>query len=321
MSYFNEVFIKDFYGNHAEVSPMGDLRSVSPYRLVGATFTSGAIDNVSWSGSLFQGATIYQPSAEVELRTNTTANASASFASVRSARYIGGYGQRFRAQVQLGDTGAANNLRFWGAATVNDGCGFELSGSTLNAVTIKAGVYTRVPQASWNTDTNGSITLTNCNSYEIYWTNKSVYFVINDVLKHKASFSTTTWSNTMHLPVRLKNENFNDATSDVTLKCRTATIHRLGPAESAPLYRNITTAATYVLKSGPGRLHHIVVGTVAGNGSLLTIYDNTAGSGTVICTVTVNNQTAFQDLSFDLDFFTGLCIVSTGTWSATVVYE
>lgn len=48
---------------------------------------------------------------------------------------------------------------------------------------------------------------------------------------------------------------------------------------------NITTLATTVVKTGVGLLHTITINTSAANGTI-TIYDNTAASGTVIGTIT-----------------------------------
>lgn len=83
-------------------------------------------------------------------------------------------------------------------------------------------------------------------------------------------------------------------------------------------FTNITTNATTTAKSGAGTLHAITVNN-PGTTETLTIYDNTAGSGTKIGTVAVG--TNLTTLIFDLAFSTGLTIVSAGTttgdWTAT----
>jgi hypothetical protein len=80
-------------------------------------------------------------------------------------------------------------------------------------------------------------------------------------------------------------------------------------------YTNITTATTTVVKSGSGFLHAITVnGGTLGN---ITIYDNTAVSGTRIATLdTLNRQTYF----FDVVFKTGLTIVTAAATNITVSY-
>jgi hypothetical protein len=52
-------------------------------------------------------------------------------------------------------------------------------------------------------------------------------------------------------------------------------------------YANITTDATTTLKSVPGYLHTVCINTPAATGTI-TIYDNTAASGTKIGTITKN---------------------------------
>lgn len=76
-------------------------------------------------------------------------------------------------------------------------------------------------------------------------------------------------------------------------------------------YNHISTATTTTVKSGAGFLHALSVnlkGTVA---STITVYDNTAGSGTVIGVIdSLNLSGAFI---LDVAFGTGLTIVTTGT--------
>ena len=55
--------------------------------------------------------------------------------------------------------------------------------------------------------------------------------------------------------------------------------------ETGWAYRNITADATTVLKTGPGYLHTVCVNTPAATATI-TVYDNTAASGTKISTIT-----------------------------------
>jgi hypothetical protein len=85
-------------------------------------------------------------------------------------------------------------------------------------------------------------------------------------------------------------------------------------------FANITTNATTVVKNGgPGSLVRIVVNN-AGTAWVITVYDNTAGSGTKIATITA---TVVGDLDYGIEFATGLTIVTSGTTPGdlTVVYE
>lgn len=78
----------------------------------------------------------------------------------------------------------------------------------------------------------------------------------------------------------------------------------------------IATATTTTVKSGSGHLHSIVLGETAAGA--ITVYDNTAGSGTII--------TAFKasvvegTYLFDCQFSTGLTIVTAAASKLTVTY-
>ena len=76
-------------------------------------------------------------------------------------------------------------------------------------------------------------------------------------------------------------------------------------------YNNISAATTTVVKSGSGILHSICVnikGTVA---STTTVYDNTAASGNKIATI--DSLSALGSYLYDVEFSTGLTLVTTGT--------
>lgn len=85
-------------------------------------------------------------------------------------------------------------------------------------------------------------------------------------------------------------------------------------------YFNITSNATNTIKSGAGTLMSITVNN-PGTTEVLTIYDNTAGSGTKIGTVSVG--TAIATLTYNVAFTTGLTIISSGagTGDWTVSYR
>lgn len=84
-------------------------------------------------------------------------------------------------------------------------------------------------------------------------------------------------------------------------------------------YLNITGQATTVVKSGSGILHTICVNTPAAT-ETITIYDNTAASGTKIGTITVFAATN-PCLTYDVNFGTGLTLVTaTASSDLTVSY-
>jgi hypothetical protein len=88
-------------------------------------------------------------------------------------------------------------------------------------------------------------------------------------------------------------------------------------------YANITLAAptTTTLKSSPGVLHCITLNKPAATG-VITIYDNTAASGTTIGTITTPTSPQPVKLCYDVAFWTGLTIVTaTAAQDITVSFR
>lgn len=97
-------------------------------------------------------------------------------------------------------------------------------------------------------------------------------------------------------------------------------------------FRNITGNATTVVKSGSGRLHSIMINR-NWTGGTVTIYDNTAGSGTVIATLDVGTPSGgllsttgtpgpIMLGPMGLEFATGLTVVTSGSSNnnVTILY-
>lgn len=80
-------------------------------------------------------------------------------------------------------------------------------------------------------------------------------------------------------------------------------------------FGNVTTNTTSTLKTGAGVLHCVTV-NILGTTSQVVLYDNTAGSGTKIGTVTT--LIAGQTGCYDAAFATGLTIVTTGALAADI---
>lgn len=81
-------------------------------------------------------------------------------------------------------------------------------------------------------------------------------------------------------------------------------------------YANMTGSATTVIKSGAGVLFGVIVNN-PGTTITLTLYDNTAASGTKIGTIAL---AAGQNLLYGLSFGTGLTAVLSGSADVTIVY-
>jgi hypothetical protein len=318
MSYFAQTKVTDAWSDLVQIAPGGELSIVEPVRLAGGTFSGSTLDPNFATATVVGTGSVVQANGQITLRTGATANSSAVAQTIGVARFVGESANRYTGVVQLGDTGAANNIRRWGAFNGTDGFYFMLNGTTLYTATMRAGVETAVPFASWN-QTIAAPTLTNSNVYRIIYTTQRAFFMINNIPANLMTFPTATPTATYHLPVYGGNVNSGGGTADVTISARVTTIQRLGKFETQPVFGRITTAATQVLKYGPGTLHKIVLNNASG--TLITVYDNTAGSGTTIAIIDTPSQANPVTLFYDTAFNNGLTIVSTGTWDATVVYQ
>ncbi len=83
-------------------------------------------------------------------------------------------------------------------------------------------------------------------------------------------------------------------------------------------FLNLAAAATTTIKTGSGLLHAINVTTAGAAGSTITVYDNTAGSGTIIATI---DATAIHTYIFDIEFLTGLTVVIAGATAPKVTFS
>lgn len=112
---------------------------------------------------------------------------------------------------------------------------------------------------------------------------------------------------------RTQKTQLTDGTNDGTVKASSIPPLKTDTAfvvTNSPFsYTNITTAVTTTIKSGSGMLHTITINTTA-NGTL-TVYDNTAGSGTIIALIGAVNGMAPSCLIYDIQFNTGLTVVSS----------
>ena len=81
---------------------------------------------------------------------------------------------------------------------------------------------------------------------------------------------------------------------------------------------NITTATTTVVKTGPGVCVSVILNET--NAGTITVYDNTAGSGTKIGTIAAASAPA-SIFGYLCQFTTGLTVVTAGADDITVVYS
>jgi hypothetical protein len=324
MSFWTQSQLNDQYGFDAECTPTDELRVITPYRLVGSAFLGTGIDSNFWITSGISGGMLIASGAQLTLDTTAgSGNSSAAITSVRIARYIAGSANRFRAALQVNNTGVSNNIRRWGAYSTTDGAFFELNGTIINAVTRRASTDTKVASASWNGSTVVP-DITTSNTYEIYWTNTKAYFVINGTLNHTVSASANPWSDTMSPGIKMETINTNGVSTSNTIICRVAGISRLGSEDTQSIYKYQSgTTSGMVLKIGPGNLKRLTLSNIA-NTSVVTVYDGVNTNGNIIWSSgTMGNNSVPFSIDFDgCPFFTGLfLVVSTAASNVTVIYE
>jgi len=88
-------------------------------------------------------------------------------------------------------------------------------------------------------------------------------------------------------------------------------------ADSPYTHKYISTATTTAVKSGGGVLKSITVGETAAGA--ITVYDNTAGSGTTIAVLKASIVEGTYELN--VAFTTGLTVVTAAASKITVSYR
>lgn len=317
-------------GTHTAVSPMGALRTAEATRLVGTAF-GDTFDTNFWTKTTNTGTSTSTNSGGVlSLQTNPGGGAgsgnSAIVNSARTARYVAGKSNYIRMQIAC-PTVVGVNTRRWGAFDASNGYYFKWDGTTFSVGSRKSGIDTDVANGSFNGKLGSTYTPTvNITTYEIVWTNRTVWFSVGGVVLHSITATTTPSVATAHLKIGLECTNGANVNNN-TLNCQIASINRNGQLLTQPQFSNISTLATTVLKYGPGNLHSIVINTLPTSTGTVTLYDNTAGSGTPIAVITLNKATQASNIPASVDyrglaFSTGLTVVTAGAApNITVIYE
>lgn len=317
MSYFARVQIKDPYTeNVAKVDALGNLKTVEQVRLVGTAFSGSTKDTNFWTETVTGSGAVAQ-AGEISLTTGATADSTAKYVSTRKARKVTGASNQFRMVGRLTTDPQANNVRRCGAYDTNNGFFFQVNGETFGIGVRKATSDTIVASGSFNGNLGTTVVLTTTfGRFFIEYDHLSVKFFINDVLLHTITATTTALTATLDLPITMENNNTGGNTTDNGFEVLFATIVRIGRLETNPTSYYAGTNATTVLKYGAGQLKRIAITDNAGT---LIAYDNTAGSGTVLCNLDASKTVGTME--FDLPFNNGLTIVTAGTPKMTIVYE
>lgn len=307
-------------GNRAEVDTLGTLRTMTPVRLIGASFLGTTKDTNFWTEVVTGTGSITQ-AGEILVATGTTANSTSAYYANRKARKVTGATNQFRAVAKLGTATQANNLRRLGCYDANDGFFFQVNGTTFGVGARKGSVDTIVTSGSFNGNYGATVTMdTNIKMLIIEYDHLSTKFFVNGVLLHTIIGSTVALTNTLNLGIYMENNNSGGNVTNNTFYVRFACISRLGELLTTPLYYHISgNAATYVLKYGAGVLHNVVYNNTSGTS--LTIYDGVSAAGAVVGIITTASA-ALGVWNYEIPFSNGLTIVTVGnSLDATIVYE
>ena len=316
------------YNRFAFITPTQAL-TVSPLvRLVGTNFDGTTKDTNFWSETVANDGTATQK-GEIELSTSTTADGTAQYDSVRTARFVVGAALKFGGIYSFVTGPTTSNIRRMGAYDDDDGFFFQLSGSTFSVGSRTNATASPVDTLVSSGDFNGSYGATwtpTANTYykfDIEWTPLGAIFYVNGKILHKwqAGHLTTRLS----LPIRFENNNSGGQDEEVIFDCLGTVILREGDLLTAPssYYHASGLEGGTNLKVGAGAVHSIVFGSAANN-AVITLIDATSGATPVLWEY---DATGALGVPIEVDFRgmpfnDGLrIIVATGNASFTIIYE
>lgn len=320
-------------GHKVGVSPIRDLRTSQPFRVAGTTFIGTNIDTNFWTATTDAdvSSTVTQATSLMTLASGTANSGYANVVSVRPGRFIFAHPMLWRGAVRVTSAAVTLNTRRWGAFTTSgtppapqEGFYFEVSAAgVLSVVSCTGGTPNAVSSGSFNGEVSSYTLDTNVHAYEITYFVMGAWFSIDGVLIHTFT-PTTAKLAAMDLNIQVTSVNGASGTTSGVVELWASTLMRLGRDVTLPRSATFTaTTAGNTLKIGPGTVHALSVSSVGAN-SAITVYDNTAASGT---TLWASGAMGATTQPFDVDlhnspFYTGLTIViATSNCNLTVLYE
>ena len=319
---------KENTSRHGWISPTNTQGMNTSVRLVGTNFDGAVKDPNFWTETITNAGSVVQ-TGEIKLQTNTTANGTARYESVRRARFVVGSALMFTGAFKFNDTVTeADNLRRFGAydgetGVSGNGFFFQLDSGVFSVGTRKEGTDTLISSGAFNGNYGVAFTPSETLYYkfDIEYTPLGAFYYINGKLLHQSVGGHLT--RVLTLPIRFENNNDNNNATAVIMDCLGVVIMREGELFTNPTYKRVSGVSVTVLKYGAGTLKGIVVSNVT-NTADINIYDGVSIAGIPIWTS--GNQGARTE-PFNIDFYglpfsdgLTLQIVDAGA-DVLVVYE
>jgi Holliday junction resolvasome RuvABC endonuclease subunit len=304
------------------ITPMGQIRVTESVRLAGSGFSGTVFDTNFWVKTSQVGtgdATV--TGGQMILATGTTLNSSIVVNTLKIARYIAASSNFYRGIVRAPSVTGVNTRR-WGAFDANDGYFFEHDGATLSLVCRKSGSdANKIVSGSFNGHYGSTFELdTNAHTCEIYWSNRTAYFVIDNELIHTFRGLISQLVSTQHLKVGYQCTNASGNTANNTLEVRSGTISRLGKEATSAIWKYVHGAlAATILKTGPGKLQRVVI-NAGTNNTEVRLYDALTATNPIA--IIIPNSNFSGSLEYNIDFYIGLTLVTIDAANdVTIVYE
>jgi len=329
MSRFEEVSLIDNFGFQNQFTPMRDMKVTEPFRMVGTTF-GASIDTFHWTATNNGAGSASGVANSIATLTSGTANDGyGQLLTAQQAGFEFAHPLMFRAAIRITDVTIADCTRRWGGFNVSgqtpaNGFCFSLDGAgTLSINSISDSSSTSVESGSFNGDVDSYVVDTNVHAYEIIFFTMGAWFYIDDVLIHKITPTTVLMSESNDVCVALTSINSATGTTSGTMECWNGIIIKLGREITSPVSWYQAGLGTKLLKIGFGTVHSLAVSNTSNN-AVITLYDNTAASGTILWS---SGSMGANAVPFNVDlhgvgFTIGLALqILTANANATVIFE
>lgn len=221
-----------------------DIATVSRVPLIIESFRTSTLDTDLWQSTILGSGLVGILNETLSLKTGITPLSSGKLNSKFPGRFVSGSHMQFRAGVTIPDSGVTDNTRRWGPFDTQNGYFFELNGTTLYAVSRRAGVDTKVASTLWDLPFVNS-SFQGANRYEIAFFGNTALFGINAHVFHRMAGTVggLPRTQTLSLPITFENVNALLQTADVQLVVTGTTMQRYGPDKNEVSLLNGATVA------------------------------------------------------------------------------